>query len=135
MYVVIYPCCTEWLFLEKSIYDLQLIGCWCWCDLLIPWCSACNWCQSTVCYLRPVGLCTCRCVNFHIKNNILVNSVFLLIWLFLFVSSYIWNLSRVLINFPFLVMNRMSIISCMGPNVWLLSMRCCAKLDLPFLYL
>ena len=145
MHVVIYPCCTGWLFLEKSLYDLRLIGCWHWRDLLIAWCSACSWCQSTVCYLRSVGLynkvltygvpSTRTCVNYHTKL-IFWWTVFLsIIWLFLFVSSYIWNLSRVSINFPFLVMYRMSIISCMGRNVWLLWMKCCAKLDLPFLYL
>ena len=68
-----------------------------------------------------------------VSNMIFWCTLFLsLIWLFRFVSSYAWNLSRVSVSFPFFVMYTLFMISSVGQNVWLLSKRCCEKLDFPY---
>jgi len=58
-----------------------------------------------------------------------------LIWLSSHVTLYKWNLSKLFIILPFLVICKISIISSIGTKECLLSLRCCANLEFPLPYL
>jgi len=71
-----------------------------------------------------------------IVSNITYFTVHLwFIWLASLVTLYVWNLSRMSIILTFLVICKVSLRSSIGAMECLLSMRCCAKLDLAFPYL
>jgi len=85
--------------------------------------------------------CDCECplrefLWILVPNIALYFTLYLsLIWFWSLGMMYMWNLWRVFIILPFLVMCKISIIYSIGAMECLLSVRCCANLDFPFPHL